>query len=223
MAELGARSAALEAEADSLAGQGTCFFLAIDGKAAAVFAFSDPLRPSSAAAVAALKKLGVEVAMLTGDRAATAQAICAQAGVTEFFAGLKPEGKVEVLHKLSARGPVAFVGDGVNDAPALAAADVGLAMGTGSEIARASAEVVLVGADPAKAAQAVALSRATLRNIKQNLFWAFGYNVVLIPVAMGALYPWNGTLLNPAFGAVAMAFSSLFVLGNALRLRAFAT
>ena len=146
-----------------------------------------------------------------------------KSGVSEIFAGLKPEGKVEVLRKLSARGPVAFVGDGVNDAPALAAADVGLAMGTGSEIARASAEVVLVGADPAKAAQAVALSRATLRNIKQNLFWAFGYNVVLIPVAMGALYPWNGTLLNPAFGAAAMACSSLFVLGNALRLRAFAT
>jgi len=219
---LGARSAALESEAEVLAGQGaSCFFLAVEGRAAALFAFADPLRPSSAAAVAALQKLGVDAAMLTGDREATARAIGAQAGVTEIFAGLKPEGKVEVLQKLSARGPVAFAGDGVNDAPALAAADVGLAMGAGSEIARASAEVVLVGADPAKAATAVALSRATLGNIKQNLFWAFGYNVVLIPVAMGALYPWNGTLLNPAFGAAAMACSSLFVLANALRLRAF--
>ncbi len=224
MASLSAHSAALEAEAEFLSGQGaSCFFLAVDGRAAAVFAVSDPLRPTSAEAVAALKKLGVDVAMLTGDRAATAQSIAAQAGVSEVFAGLKPEGKVEVLQKLGLRGPVAFAGDGVNDAPALAAADVGLAMGAGSEIARASAEVVLVGSDPLKAAQAVALSRATLRNIKQNLFWAFGYNVVLIPVAMGALYPVNGTLLNPALGAAAMACSSLFVLANALRLRTFAS
>jgi len=222
MAALGAHSPALDAEAQEFLGQGTCFFLAVDGKAAAVFAFSDPLRPTSPEAVKALGKMGVEVAMLTGDRAETARVLGAQAGVSEIFAGLKPEGKVEVLQKLSARGPVAFVGDGVNDAPALAAADVGLAMGAGAEIARASAEVVLVGADPLKAAQAVALSRATLTNIKQNLFWAFGYNVVLIPVAMGALYPINGTLLNPAFGAAAMACSSLFVLGNALRLRRFA-
>jgi Cu+-exporting ATPase len=222
LAQMSARSAALEADAESWAGQGAiCFFLAVEGRAAGVFALSDPLRPTSAAAVAALKKLGVATVMLTGDRAATARAIGAQAGVAEIFSGLRPEGKVEVLKKISARGPTAFVGDGVNDAPALAAADVGLAMGSGSEIARASAEVVLVGADPQKAAQAVALSRATLRNIKQNLFWAFGYNIVLIPVAMGALYPVQGLLLNPAFGAAAMAGSSLFVLGNALRLRAF--
>ena len=160
--------------------------------------------------------------MLTGDREATARAIGEKLGIADIRAGLKPDGKVAALREIAQRGPVAFVGDGVNDAPALAAAQVGIAMGAGTEIARNSAEVVLVGSNPAKAASAVQLSRAVLRNIKQNLAWAFGYNILLIPVAMGALYPVKGILLNPAFGAAAMAMSSLFVLGNALRLRAFA-
>ncbi|PPQ30110.1 copper-translocating P-type ATPase [Rhodoblastus sphagnicola] len=204
------------------AGRGaSVFFIAVDGVTAGLFALADPPRPQAAAAVAALKKLGVATAMLTGDRTATARAIGENVGIDDIRAGLKPEGKVAVLAELSERGPVGFVGDGVNDAPALAAADVGLAMGAGTEIARNSAEVVLVGSNPEKVATAVRLSRAVLRNIKQNLAWAFGYNIVLIPVAMGALYPLNGTLLNPAFGAAAMALSSLFVLGNALRLRAF--
>ncbi len=223
MATLGADAGAFAARAEDLSGQGaSCFFIAVDGVCAGLFAFADPPRLQAAEAVAALKKLGVGAAMLTGDRDATAKAIGAKLGVEKIFAGLKPDGKVEVLRRLQGEGPTAFVGDGVNDAPALAAADVGLAMGAGAEIAKNSAEVVLVGADPAKAATAVALSRATLRNIKQNLAWAFGYNIVLIPVAMGALYPWNGTLLNPAFSGAAMALSSVMVLGNALRLRRFA-
>ena len=160
--------------------------------------------------------------MLTGDREATARAIGEKLGIADIRAGLKPDGKVAALREIAASGAVAFVGDGVNDAPALAAAQVGIAMGAGTEIARNSAEVVLVGSNPAKAATAVKLSRAVLRNVKQNLAWAFGYNILLIPVAMGALYPVKEILLNPAFGAAAMAMSSLFVLGNALRLRAFA-
>ena len=220
--DLGADAQAFDAAALHWAGQGaSCFFIAVDGRAAGLFALADPLRATAPAAIKALQKLGLATAMLTGDREATARAVAAQAGITEIFAGLKPDGKVDVLSRLAARGPVGFAGDGVNDAPALAAADVGIAMGAGTEIARNSAEVVLVGSDPEKAALAVALSRATLANIKQNLAWAFGYNIVLIPVAMGALYPVNGTLLNPAFGAAAMALSSLFVLGNALRLRGF--
>jgi Cu+-exporting ATPase len=222
MRAVGADISGLSEAERELAGQGaSVFFIAVDGAAAGLFAFADPPRPDSAAAVAALKALGVETVMLTGDRAATARAIAAQVGISEIRAGLKPDGKVAALREMAAAGPVGFVGDGVNDAPALAAADVGMAMGAGTEIARNSAEVVLVGSNPVKAASAVALSRAVLRNIKQNLAWAFGYNIVLIPVAMGALYPLNGTLLNPAFGAAAMALSSLFVLGNALRLRGF--
>jgi len=222
MQALGADVSALAETERTQAGQGaSVFYLAVDGVAAGLFAFADPPRPQSAAAVAALKALGVAPVMLTGDREATARAIGARIGVSDIGAGLKPEGKVAALQAYAKNGPVAFVGDGVNDAPALAAADVGLAMGTGTEIARNSAEVVLVGSNPEKAAAAVALSRAVLRNIKQNLAWAFGYNILLVPVAMGALYPVNGVLLNPAFGAAAMALSSLFVLGNALRLRTF--
>ena len=194
----------------------------MDGQAAGLFAVADPVRPEAAAAIAALHGLGLRTALITGDRLATAHSVAAQIKVDQVFAGMKPDGKVAVLRELRLGGPVAFVGDGVNDAPALAAADVGVAMGAGTDIALDSAQVVLMSSDLAKVAQAFALSRATLRNIKQNLGWAFGYNIVLVPVAMGALYPLNGTLLNPSLGAAAMALSSLFVLANALRLRRFA-
>ncbi len=219
---LGAETIALEGEAEALAGQGaSSFFVAVDGKAAGLFAMADPPRPEAARALAALRALGLQTALVTGDREATAKAIAAKVGIDKIFAGVRPEGKVAALQELQESGAVAFVGDGVNDAPALAAANVGIAMGAGADIALDSAEVVLMASDLEKVAQAFALSRATLRNIKQNLFWAFGYNVLLVPVAMGALYPFNGLLLNPTLGAAAMACSSLFVLANALRLRRF--
>ena len=169
-----------------------------------------------------MRALGLRVALITGDREATARAIAAKIGIDEIFAGQRPEGKVAALRELGQGRPVAFVGDGINDAPALAAADVGIAMGAGTDVAVESAQVALMSSDLRKVAQAFALSRATLRTIKQNLVWAFGYNILLIPLAMGALYPSSGLLLNPALGAAAMACSSLFVLGNALRLRQFA-
>jgi P-type Cu+ transporter len=211
------------AAAESWAARGaSCFYIAVDGQPAGLFAFSDPPRPGAAEAVAALKALGLRVALITGDGAAAAQAIAARVGIDKVFAQRRPEGKVAALRELAEAGPVAFVGDGVNDAPALAAADVGIAMGAGTEIAVESAQVALMSGDLDKVAQAFALSRATLRTIKQNLVWAFGYNVLLIPVAMGALYPSSGIMLSPALAAAAMACSSLFVLANALRLRQFA-
>jgi Cu+-exporting ATPase len=213
----------LEKQAEDLAGQGaSCFFVSVDGEAAGLFVMADPPRPEAAVAIGRLRALGLHVALVTGDREATARAVAAQTGVEQVFAAMRPEGKVAVLRELAKHGPVAFVGDGVNDAPALAAADVGIAMGAGTDIAVDSAQVVLMSSDLGKVATAFALSRATLRNIKQNLFWAFGYNVLLVPVAMGALYPSSGILLTPSFAAAAMACSSLFVLANALRLRHFA-
>ena len=223
LASLGVAADAFAAKAEALAGQGaSCFFIAVEGQAAGLFAFSDPPRPEAAAAIADLRALGLRVALITGDREATARAIAAKIGIDEIFAGQRPEGKVAALRELAKAGPVAFVGDGINDAPALAAADVGIAMGAGTDVAVESAQVALMSSDLRKVAQAFALSRATLRTIKQNLVWAFGYNILLIPLAMGALYPSSGLLLNPALGAAAMACSSLFVLGNALRLRQFA-
>jgi Cu+-exporting ATPase len=168
-----------------------------------------------------LQAQGLQVAMITGDNAATAAAVAQKIGVDHVFAQRRPEGKIEALQELAASGPVAFVGDGVNDAPALAGAAVGVAMGAGTDIAMESADVVLMSSDLTRVATAFGLSRATLSNIKQNLFWAFAYNIILVPVAMGALYPLNGLLLNPSLGAAAMALSSVFVLANALRLRRF--
>ena len=222
LTSLGADAKPLEVQAEELAGQGaSCFFVGVDGKAAGLFAVADPVRPEAAAALASLRALGLHVALITGDREATARSVAAQAGVEQVFADRRPDGKVADLRELAKSGPVAFVGAGVNDAPALAAADVGIAMGAGTDIAVNSAQVVLMASDLRIVATAFALSRATLRNIKQNLFWAFGYNVVLVPLAMGALYPSFGILLNPSFAAAAMACSSLFVLANALRLRRF--
>jgi P-type E1-E2 ATPase len=160
--------------------------------------------------------------MITGDNAAPAQHIGRRLGIDEVVAEVLPDGKVEALKRLRSQyGPVAFVGDGINDAPALAEADIGLAIGTGTDIAIESADVVLMTGDLRGVVDAIALSQATLRNIRQNLFWAFAYNAALIPVAAGVLYPFNGSLLSPVFAAGAMAMSSVFVLGNALRLRRF--
>ena len=197
-------------------------YAAIDGRLAAIIAVADPIKASTPAAIAALHQLGLKVAMITGDNARTAQAIAKQLGIDEVVAEVLPEGKVDAVRRLKAsHGQIAYVGDGINDAPALAEADVGLAIGTGTDVAVESADVVLMSGDLRGVPNAIALSKATLGNIRQNLFWAFGYNTALIPVAAGALYPAYGVLLSPIFAAGAMALSSVFVLGNALCLRGF--
>ena len=197
-------------------------YAAIDGRLAAVIAVADPIKETTFEAIRALHALGLKVAMITGDNAATAAAIARQLGIDEVAAEVLPDGKVEALKKFRVNGArVAFVGDGINDAPALAEADVGLAIGTGTDVAIEAADVVLMSGDLRGVPNAIALSQATIRNIKQNLFWAFAYNALLIPVAAGVLYPVNGMLLSPIFAAAAMALSSIFVLVNALRLKGF--
>ncbi|APX89021.1 ATPase [Brevirhabdus pacifica] len=198
----------------------TPLYAAVDGRAAAVVAVSDPIKPGSRAAIDALHDLGLKVAMITGDNAGTARAIAGQLGIDHVVAEVLPEGKVEALNSLRAEGgTLAFVGDGINDAPALATADVGIAIGTGTDVAIESADVVLMSGDLRGVVNAFDISTRTMRNIRQNLFWAFGYNVALIPVAAGVLYPAFGILLSPVLAAGAMALSSVFVLSNALRLR----
>jgi Cu+-exporting ATPase len=181
---------------------------------------ADPLRETSAPAISRLKQLDLEVVLLTGDVQATAQAVAREAGVTRVVAGVLPAGKVAEIARLQAEGRVvAMVGDGINDAPALAQADVGLAMGGGSDIAVEAADVALLRSDLHGVADAVALSRRTMSTMHQNLFWAFAYNVIGIPVAAGILYPTFGVLLSPVIASAAMAFSSVSVVGNSLRLR----
>jgi P-type E1-E2 ATPase len=200
----------------------TPLYVAIDGNLAAIMAVADPIRETTPAAIATLHRLGLKVAMISGDNRRTAEAIARQLGIDEVVAEVLPAGKVDVIKMLQAQGhKVAFVGDGINDAPALAQADVGLAIGSGTDIAIEAADVVLLGGDLKGVPNAIALSQATLRNIKQNLFWAFAYNTLLIPVAAGVLYPAFGLLLSPVLAAGAMGFSSVFVLGNALRLNFF--
>ncbi|WP_037537313.1 heavy metal translocating P-type ATPase [Sphingomonas sp. PR090111-T3T-6A] len=195
-------------------------YAAIDGRLAAILAVADPIKGTSPQAIAALHALGLRVAMITGDNRRTAEAIARTLGIDEVAAEVLPAGKVEALRSLRGEDRrIAFVGDGINDAPALAEADVGIAIGTGTDIAIESADVILMSGDVRGVPNAIGLSRATIRNIHQNLFWAFAYNVLLIPVAAGVLYPVSGTLLSPMLAAGAMAMSSLFVLGNALRLR----
>jgi heavy metal translocating P-type ATPase len=219
----GIETSGLAAEAARHAHAGrTALYVAIDGRAAAVLAVADAPKPSARAAVAALKRQGLEVAMVTGDNARTAQAMAETLGIGHVIADVLPGGKVEAVRALRSEGRrVAFVGDGVNDAPALAEADVGIAIGTGTDVAIEAAEVVLISGDPARVAEAVALSRAVMRNIRQNLFWAFAYNTALIPVAAGVLWPAFGVLMSPVLAAGAMALSSVCVVANALRLRGF--
>ena len=197
----------------------TPLYLAVDGRLAAVAGVADPIKPGTPAAISALQAMGLRVVMITGDATAVAAKIAAELGITDVVAEVLPAGKVQALRQFSYHGAVAFVGDGINDAPALAAADVGIAIGTGTDVAIESADVVVMSGDLGAVVSAFEISRAAMRNIRQNLFWAFGYNVVLIPVAAGVLYPFGGILLSPALAAGAMALSSVFVLTNALRLR----
>ncbi len=200
----------------------TPVFAAIDGEFAGILAIADPIKPDSREAVQQLKDLGLEVAMLTGDNAVTANAIAHQVGIERVFAGVLPDGKAAQIQFLQSEGKrVAMVGDGINDAPALAQADVGIAMGTGTDVAMEAAEITLVRGDLRGVAQSIALSRATVANIKQNLFFAFIYNVLGIPIAAGLLYPFTGWLLSPIVASAAMALSSVSVIANALRLRGF--
>ena len=223
MRELGLSVEGFASEAQRLGSEGkTPLYAAIDGRLAAMIAVADPIKPTTKPAIDALHALGLKVAMITGDNRHTAEAIARQLGIDEVVAEVLPGGKVETVQRLKAEhGTLAYVGDGINDAPALAEADVGIAIGTGTDIAIEAADVVLMSGDLSGVPNAIALSKATMKNIGENLFWAFAYNVALIPVAAGALYPVNGTLLSPVFAAGAMALSSVFVLSNALRLKRF--
>lgn len=197
-------------------------YAVIDGKLAAIIAVADTIKETTPDAIKAFHKLGLKVAMITGDNKKTAAAIAQQLSIDDVVAEVLPTGKVDAVRALRARfGKLAFVGDGINDAPALADADTGIAVGTGTDVAIESADVVLMGGDLLGVVNALAISQATIRNIKQNLFWAFAYNACLIPLAAGVLYPLNETLLSPMLAAGAMAMSSVFVLGNALRLKRF--
>ena len=223
MTKLGHDVSGFAAVADRLGNEGKSpLYAAIGGELAAIIAVADPIKDTTPAAIKAMHDLGLKVAMITGDNARTAKAIAARLGIDEVVAEVLPDGKIDAVRRLKNQyGKVAFVGDGINDAPALAEADVGLAIGTGTDIAIEAADVVLMSGSLQGVPNAIALSKATISNIRQNLFWAFAYNTALIPIAAGALFPAFGILLSPVFAAGAMALSSVFVLGNALRLRRF--
>jgi len=211
----------LEASAVKLQEDGkTAMFVAIDGRAAGILAVSDPVKATTAEAIKDLHALGLEIVMLTGDNRRTAGAVAKQLGLDSVEAGIEPAGKVAHVKKLRADGKhVAMAGDGINDAPALSEAEVGIAMGTGTDVAMQSAGITLVKGDLRGIAQAIRLSRATMRNIRQNLVFAFLYNALGIPIAAGVLYPFFGLLLSPIIAGAAMSLSSVSVITNALRLR----
>lgn len=219
--EISADVAPLAAEAEALRRDGaTAIFITIDQKAAGILAIADPIKPSTAPALKALRAENIRIVMLTGDNRTTAEAIANKLGINEIEAGVLPERKGKIVEKLRAEGRVvAMAGDGVNDAPALAAADVGIAMGTGTDVAIESAGITLLKGDLSGIVRVRRISEATMRNIRQNLFFAFAYNALGVPVAAGILYPFFGILLSPILGAAAMALSSVSVIGNALRLR----
>ncbi len=223
MDEKGISLDTLENEADKLAGEGkTPMYIAIDKKIAGIIAVADIVKPSSAAAIKKLHEMGIEVAMITGDNRKTAEAIAKQVGIDRILAEVLPQDKANEVKKLQAEGKkVAMVGDGINDAPALVQADIGIAIGSGTDVAMESADIVLMKSDLMDVPTAIQLSKSTIRNIKQNLFWAFGYNVAGIPLAAGLLFLFGGPLLNPIFAAAAMSMSSVSVLTNALRLKRF--
>jgi Cu+-exporting ATPase len=221
MGDAGIDVSRLAERADALAGEGkTAMFVAVDGHVAGIIAVADPLKQGSAEAIRALHGSGMRIIMATGDNERTAKAVAGRLGIDEVRAGILPEGKKELVEALrAAGGKIAMAGDGVNDAPALAAADVGIAMGTGADVAMESAGITLVKGDLGGIVRARRLAEATIRNVKQNLFFAFIYNALGVPVAAGVLYPVFGALLSPMLAAAAMSLSSVSVIGNALRLR----
>ncbi|HKJ53552.1 MAG TPA: heavy metal translocating P-type ATPase, partial [Gammaproteobacteria bacterium] len=209
------------ARAESARAEGrTVMHIAIDGKSAGLVAVADPIKSSTPEAIAGLHAEGLEIVMLTGDNRVTAEAVASRLGIDRIEAGVSPERKAEIVKQIQGEGRiVAMAGDGINDAPALAQAQVGIAMGTGTDVAMESAGITLVKGDLLGILRARRLSRATMRNIRQNLFFAFIYNSLGVPIAAGVLYPWLGLLLSPMIAAAAMSFSSVSVIGNALRLR----
>jgi Cu+-exporting ATPase len=221
MTQLGIELGELAQQAETLRTEGqTVMFVAVDGKSAGLIGVADPIKDSTPEAIRALHLEGIRVVMLTGDSRTTAQAVAGKLEIDDVIAEVLPDQKVDVVKRLQSEGRfVAMAGDGINDAPALAQAQVGIAMGTGTDVAMESAGVTLVKGDLRGIVRARHLSRQTMRNIKQNLFFAFLYNTVGIPIAAGALYPFFGLLLSPVIAAAAMSFSSVSVIGNALRLR----
>jgi Cu+-exporting ATPase len=222
MKDVGASTDALRSEVEAMRSTGrTVMFLAIDGTLAAAIAVGDPIKDSTPKALDALRADGLRIVMLTGDARGTAEAVAKSLGIDEVIAEVQPADKARIVERLQSEGRrVAMAGDGINDAPALARAHIGIAMGTGTDIAMESAQVTLVKGDLNGIVRARHLSRATVRNIRQNLAFAFGYNALGIPVAAGVLFPAFGLLLSPLIAALAMSLSSVSVIGNALRLRA---
>jgi Cu+-exporting ATPase len=223
MEENGVKADGLWDKAEKLAGEGkTPMIVALDGRAAGVVAVADTLKPNTREAVEALHRMGLEVIMITGDNERTAKAVASQIGIDRVLAEVLPWDKSQQVKKLQEEGKVvAMVGDGINDAPALAQADVGIAIGTGTDVAMESSDITLITGDLRAVIAAIQLSRRTIRTIKQNLFWAFIYNILGIPIAAGILYPFWGILLNPMIASAAMAMSSVSVVSNSLRLKRF--